>query len=687
MIGKLVDPAQSGFIKGRFIGDNTRLMSDIIAYLKEESRSGVFLSLDIEGAFNTVSWKFINAALVRYKIPLEMIKWFNLMNEGSFARILYNGHLSDKIKLSRSCRQGDPVSPYIFLLAIECLAVQVRQNQNIKGITIHGIEIKVSCYADDTLFLLDGSVNSCRRLFHDLGTFAKFSGLRPNIAKTQAMWVGHGVEERTGLCEELPIQWTNRMKVLGISFENDLDNMSKNNFEGKIDEIKSVIKTWYRRHLTIYGKICVIKSLILPKLTHLLSSLPNPTPEFIRGLDTILYQFVWNGKRDKISRKSMAKQVQYGGAGMVDTHSYMQALKVSWVKRQLQSDNQWAKLFECKIGFGDCIWDRNARSLKNFSRRIQFNRFWSDVALAVAEFKAAYGDYSWDEMSSCSLWYSDYSKFYNNRIHSWFSRGIRFLNDMLKADGAIMSFEEAKHIYGIAGLQFDYDCVVSSLPRIWRTANKTKLYGPLIDPSLAFILSKSHGAKHIYGKLVSLKIKGHVHKWERKWNEAFRDIAWNEVYGNISRINSMRYRSTQYKIVTRTHATQSLLHQIGVANSNTCNRCREYEDNIEHKFWHCRFVQIFWNSIADWLTANQILENRTNLSAKSVLLGLGAASTFIGHVILVAKMIIQRREHLRLTEVIRWLQSDRELEEVVARVRGDRRPFVEKWEPATEALS
>ena len=268
MIGKLVDPAQSGFIKGRFIGDNTRLMSDIMAYLKDEKTFGLFLSLDIEGAFNTISWKFINAVLAKYNLPSEMIRWFNLMNEGTYARILYNGHLSNKIKLYRSCRQGDPVSPYIFLLAIECLAAQVRQNKNIKGIKIQGIETKVSCYADDTLFFIDGSVNSCRHLFHDLGIFAKFSGLRPNITKTQAMWVGHDVENRLPVCEELPIQWTSHMKVLGIIFDNDFQNMFKKNFESKLDEMKAVVKTWQIRHLTMYGKICVIKSLLLPKLTH-----------------------------------------------------------------------------------------------------------------------------------------------------------------------------------------------------------------------------------------------------------------------------------------------------------------------------------------------------------------------------------------------------------------------------------
>ena len=370
-----MDPAQSEFIKGRFIGDNTRLMSDIITYLKDDRNSGLFLSLDIEGASNTVSWKFINAALAKYNMPLQIIRWFNLMNEGTYARILYNGHLSDKIKLFRSCRQGDPVSPYIYLLAIECLAAQVRQNKNIKGITIHVVENKVSCYADDTLFFMDGSVKSCGCLFHDLGVFAKYSGLRPNISKTQAMWVGHEVENGPQICEELPIQWTSQMKVLGIIFENDLQNMCKKNFDGKLDEIRAVIKNWQRRYLSIYGKICVIKNLLLPKLTHLFTALPDRTFEFIQALNTALFKFIWNGKQDKISRKSIVQPVESGGAGMIDLRLYIKSLKVSWVRRQLHSSNQWAKLFECKIAREDCIWDRNAISLRNFGGNIHFNRF------------------------------------------------------------------------------------------------------------------------------------------------------------------------------------------------------------------------------------------------------------------------------------------------------------------------
>ena len=73
-------------------------------------------------------------------------------------------------------------------MVIEYVLEKIRQKECIKGIKVDDIEIKVSGYADDTLCFLDGSVNSCRALFNDMGVFAKFSGLKPNIRKTEAFW-------------------------------------------------------------------------------------------------------------------------------------------------------------------------------------------------------------------------------------------------------------------------------------------------------------------------------------------------------------------------------------------------------------------------------------------------------------------------------------------------------------------
>ena len=71
-----------------------------------------------------------------------------------------NGHLSEWFYLQRGCRQGDPLSRYHFVICAEILATLVRQHDGIRGITIGNVEFLVSQYADDTAFILDGSVES-----------------------------------------------------------------------------------------------------------------------------------------------------------------------------------------------------------------------------------------------------------------------------------------------------------------------------------------------------------------------------------------------------------------------------------------------------------------------------------------------------------------------------------------------
>ena len=137
---------------------------------------------------------------------------------GSYSRLVYNGHISEKIMLERSCRQGDPLSPYIFLIVIECALEMIRRNINVKGIKIGAMEYKISAYADDVLCFLDGNVSSCRALFHDPGVFAKYSGLKPNISKTQAFWVGPHKQQGETMNSEFNFQWTEKLKVLWVLY-------------------------------------------------------------------------------------------------------------------------------------------------------------------------------------------------------------------------------------------------------------------------------------------------------------------------------------------------------------------------------------------------------------------------------------------------------------------------------------
>ena len=348
----IIDKDQTGFMTGRFIGDNTRLTYDLIQELKKEDRSALFLSLDIEDAFNAVDWEFAKMVMRKRNFPDIAINFFDMLYVGSYSRLVYNGHISDKIMLERSCRQGDPLCPYIFLIVIECALEIIRNNSSIKGIKIGEEEYKISAYADDMLCFLDGSINSCRALFDDLGVFAKYSGLKPNIAKTQAFWAGSKHQGDEEMNTEFNFRWTSRLKVLGVSFSNDDSETYDENFESKLRGIQAIMRSWRKRYLTVRGRIVVVKSLLLPKLTHILTSLPKPPLDFTKRLKTQLFHFIWGGKTDRLRRLSICRPYAEGGLTMMEIDTYIDALKATWVRREIKSNHSWTSLFRYSIAKG-----------------------------------------------------------------------------------------------------------------------------------------------------------------------------------------------------------------------------------------------------------------------------------------------------------------------------------------------
>ena len=90
----------------------------------------------------------------------------------------------------RGCRQGDPISPYLFTLCVELLSLALKHNENIKGIKRYNVDYCIFPYADDTNFTLDGSQRTLLELLKSLKEFEASSGLKMNMDKCAATWIG-----------------------------------------------------------------------------------------------------------------------------------------------------------------------------------------------------------------------------------------------------------------------------------------------------------------------------------------------------------------------------------------------------------------------------------------------------------------------------------------------------------------
>ena len=99
VLPSVIDKDQTGFMSGRFIGDNTRLTYDLIQELKNNNRRALFLSLDLEDAFNAVDWELAKMIMRKRNFPETAINSFNMLYVGSYSRSVYNGNISEKIML------------------------------------------------------------------------------------------------------------------------------------------------------------------------------------------------------------------------------------------------------------------------------------------------------------------------------------------------------------------------------------------------------------------------------------------------------------------------------------------------------------------------------------------------------------------------------------------------------------
>lgn len=104
-------------------------------------------------------------------------QWVKIFYTNITSAVNQGGNLSEVFDIQRGCRQGDPLSPYIFLICAEILAIQIRKNEKIKGIAVGNIEKKISQLADDTSIILDGSEESLLETISTLHRFSEMSGL------------------------------------------------------------------------------------------------------------------------------------------------------------------------------------------------------------------------------------------------------------------------------------------------------------------------------------------------------------------------------------------------------------------------------------------------------------------------------------------------------------------------------
>ena len=175
---KLIHSDQTGFVKDRYIGQNIRLLSDLMEYTDVKKISGILLFIDFEKAFDSVEWKYIMNSLDLFNFRPSIRKWFSILYNNVETAVMNAGYMTNYFQVSRGVRQGCPLSPLLFILSVELLASKIRREPNCRGVSLpNDQEAKISQFADDTT-LISSDTESLRCSLQIVEQFGSISGLK-----------------------------------------------------------------------------------------------------------------------------------------------------------------------------------------------------------------------------------------------------------------------------------------------------------------------------------------------------------------------------------------------------------------------------------------------------------------------------------------------------------------------------
>ena len=689
VLNKLINQDQKGFITGRYIGENIRVVYDVLFESKQQQIPGLLLSIDFQQAFDSISWKFIHKVLDYFNFGQSIKRWIKLFQTGVQSCILQNGFMSDFFYLQRGCRQGDPISPYIFILCVEVLGQMIRNSKDVKGIVINNKEFKLSQYADDTQMFLDGSESSLKHALIILQKFYQMSGLKINLDKTKALWIGSMCNSTKILCKEFNIDWEQKpLKILGVIFSPLVFDIWEYNLDDVMKKVKNMINVWSKRKLTLIGRVTVIKSLMLSKFAYLFLALPNPPGDLITTLERMFFKYLWNKGPDRITGKQIVKNIEAGGLRMTEVKAFITALKITWVRRIIFNSEieNWSYLagidFDKGVCLGDCYF-------KSVSRKL-YNPFWKDLINSLQTFYTAVKIEKIDDILTSPIWCnSNLSSDENFIFNDWFLKGIRNIIDIIDSNGHLLTFEQLREQYNIKGTFLDYQRLVRKIPNTWiDTINTSNVECNLLKYNvqrncyLGLILKDKKGSRNIYDKLVPVREQFINERWKTEIGNITEEEQ-RKVNSNLRYINEIKLRDFQFKINNKILVTNSFLYKINKTDSHLCSFCRKDTESIHHLLCTCDKVREFWNTFKTWIS--QRINTTFNISDRNIIYSAFEKCSLINYLVVLAKYYIYKskfhNQNLNILGFEAYSKVKFFNEMYIAKINNTYEKFLGKWSP------
>jgi len=350
VLDKILHKTQTGYVPGRQVNDNLRLIEELIEQAKQKKEETYLLTLDATKAFDSVDHGYLMEILDKYGFPQEYITWIKVIYTDLRANVLVNGYKGSLISIERSVKQGDALSCALFVISMDPLLRAIDKDQRIKPVNIFNDcgektdTVKLASYADDITALCSNK-EGIEIIISLYTKFSSYSGIELNVAKTEILVMGKLNQNQRQFKiksqnNEYILQDQKEVKICGLVFSNDFEAAYNQNVKDKINKMEGQLNVWRQRNLTLQGKILITKTFGLSQMIYAMRS-TYVKPVDIKLMDNIIYKFIWNIKPSskknsgKLRRQIMQSERQFGGLNAPDVETLDKALKFKHIIRAL----------------------------------------------------------------------------------------------------------------------------------------------------------------------------------------------------------------------------------------------------------------------------------------------------------------------------------------------------------------
>ena len=259
------------------------------------------MKLDFEKAYDTIDWESVDSVLKEMGFGVRWRKWIEVCLTTARISILFNGSPCKPFKMGRGLRQGDPLSPFLFVLVAEVLNKVMVKASNIglfQGLKVGGKREKLTHlqFADDTLLFCEANEMYLQHIKRILLSFQTYSGLAVNYSKSAILVFGKEEEWANEIARQLECRLVQLpITYLGVPLGSNMRKVSS--WQCVIDKIQNRLNSWKGKCISRAGRVVLIKAVLSSLPIYYLSLFKHPT-KVAQEINKIQRRFLWSGQKN-----------------------------------------------------------------------------------------------------------------------------------------------------------------------------------------------------------------------------------------------------------------------------------------------------------------------------------------------------------------------------------------------------